>query len=215
MSDMNNAQNVKTEETIDVQSSEQNLENEQSMEQPNVVEEVISEETSISEEPASEETSLTEQPASEETSETEQSTSEETSLTEQPTSEEGSETEQQESNQESEVQPGSTDSMNIEQNGNKEMEHYNTIIKDAMKLKHKFTKKHQKWNDVEKQEWRTKLSNSFIKLLQVSKHKNTYKVHHVQINKLRNKFNHYLNKMNGITKKQKNGKSKKSKNMKI
>jgi len=98
---------------------------------------------------------------------------------------------------------------------------YNSDINSAKNIHKSFSKKCytiSKWKPSKKQQWRNKLVNVMSKIISHSRKKNTYDIHNVQLDNLRNKINADLNKMTTCSKKpkpQKNTrKSNKNKNKK-
>ena len=98
---------------------------------------------------------------------------------------------------------------------------YNSDINSAKNIHKSFSKKCytiNKWKPSKKQQWRNKLINAMSKIISHSRKKNTYDIHNVQLDNLRNKINVDLNKMRTFSKKpkpQKNTrKSNKNKNKK-
>ena len=92
---------------------------------------------------------------------------------------------------------------------------YHKIMNEIKKVKNHYTKKNRimknKKMDVEetedvKEDLRKEISNTLIDLIKLSKHKHTYKTHHNQLDRTRNKFNNYLN---NLSKKSKSKKEKK------
>jgi hypothetical protein len=78
----------------------------------------------------------------------------------------------------------------------KTQKHYENIIKEANNIRRQFTKKRRTmstWEDNEKHEWRTTISDTLISIIRQAKNKHTLKHHHVKLKSMRNLFNHYLN----------------------
>jgi len=80
----------------------------------------------------------------------------------------------------------------------KTKKNYEAFINKVNKTKNQFTHKRKeimKWDDKQKHEWRTKLSNTLIDIVRKSKNSQTHKIHHTQLSRMRNEFNHYLNRL--------------------
>ena len=97
---------------------------------------------------------------------------------------------------------------------------YNSDINSAKNIHKSFSKKCytiNKWKPSKKQQWRNKLINAMSKIISHSRKKNTYDIHNVQLDNLRNKINVDLNKMRTCSKKPKPQKKtrKSNKNKKI
>jgi len=96
----------------------------------------------------------------------------------------------------------------------KTQKNYDIIINKANNIRKQFTKKRKDmhtWDDIQRHEWRNKISDTLIKIIRQSKNKNTLKHHHVKLKSMRNVFNFYLNRLSTSKQSAKNRTEKKSK----